>query len=317
MRVAAIDMGSDSTRMLIADVEDGLAHTVDEHAVVTRLGMGVDATRRLAPKSIAATEAAVDEFRERIDAAGCERVGVVLTSAVRDSSDGAEFAARLRRRHGWESRVLPGEEESWLVFLGATLGEPLEGPTLVVDIGGGSTELAVGTAERLICRGSANVGTLRLGERHVDRVGYTAQGSDLVHGEIAAEFAREVPEDVRHDTIAGLVTATTPTWKTALRLFETTGGYIERDGCEALDKLLWHTSGMRPPGWGDLPEDRIETITIGLAILVEAMRGFDLPGLRLVGRDLLQGMAVTLAGSSAGGGLPWRGSPRPHAGSLR
>ena len=305
MLVAAVDLGTDSARLLIAEVEGSAARTVAEHAVVTRLGRGVDATGRLDAEAMRATEAACAEHRERIEAAGCERVGVALTSAVRDAEDGADFAARLARQHpDWTMRVLDGDQESWLVFRGATLGEEIEGPTLVVDIGGGSTEVAVGTAGRLMCSGSADVGTLRLGERHVDRDGYTSGTRAAVGREIAGEIEREVPEAVRRSTVAGLVTATTPTWKMALGFFEATGGFIERSSCEMLDALLWRAdaTALRPPGWRDLPEDRIETITIGLTILVEAMRLFDLPGLRLVGRDLLQGLAVTLAEDAFQGG---------------
>ncbi|HEX8385933.1 MAG TPA: exopolyphosphatase, partial [Rubricoccaceae bacterium] len=170
MRVCAIDVGTNTVQSLVADVTaDGRLAVVEDEERFARLGQGVDASRRLAPEAM---DRAVACLRAALDTAarlGAERVVVGATSASRDATNVADLVARVRRELGIEYRVLPGEAEAALSFRGA-LGrwaDAPDGPVVVVDIGGGSTEVALGTrAAGVTARVSLDVGSVRLTERH-------------------------------------------------------------------------------------------------------------------------------------------------------
>src|SRR3984885_6246423 len=143
-RVAVIDIGSNSTRLLVADVMDGRVTPVERRSTVTRLGRGVDLSGRLAAEAIEAACAAVDPYVATVQELGAEAVDAVATSAVRDAENGSAFIAELRERFALSARVLGGDEEARLTYLGATSEHSPKVPTLVIDIGGGSTEMGVG-----------------------------------------------------------------------------------------------------------------------------------------------------------------------------
>jgi exopolyphosphatase / guanosine-5'-triphosphate,3'-diphosphate pyrophosphatase len=166
-RVAAVDCGTNALRLLVADIDGGTQRDLDRRLEIVRLGQGVDRTGRFAPDALARTLAVVEVYAARIDALGVERVRMVATSASRDAVDRDVFAAEVRAVLGVEPEVISGEEEARLSFAGATRGLPPSTPPpyLVVDIGGGSTELASGTAAaEATC--SIDVGCVRLTERH-------------------------------------------------------------------------------------------------------------------------------------------------------
>ena len=170
MRVAVIDIGSNSTRLLIADREED--HVVDElerRSVVTRLGAGVDANGQLQEDAMQRVFATLDEFKEAIERGNPDKKIAVLTSAVRDATNGAEFAETVRDLYGFEPHVLKGDEEAELTFLGATSErDPKDQtPTLVVDIGGGSTELVIGSGREAGFHVSTQAGVVRQTERHI------------------------------------------------------------------------------------------------------------------------------------------------------
>src|SRR4051795_1738587 len=137
MRVAVVDIGTNSTRLLIADIAgDGSITEVDRASVVTRLGEGVEATGRLADTAVERVYAVLEDYRRRIDDAGAPTAVGVLTSATRDAANGAEFTKTVRERFGIAARAIPGEEEARLTYLGATSGDDSDEPTVVIDIGG-------------------------------------------------------------------------------------------------------------------------------------------------------------------------------------
>ena len=143
MRVAVVDIGTNSTRLLIADVgPDGAVVELERRSRVTRLGDGVDASGRLADDAIARVLRTLDEYAAAIEHYGAQARPAVLTSAVRDAENGPEFVATVERSYGLQARAIPGTEEARLTYLGATSshdpGDPT--PTLVIDVGGGSTE---------------------------------------------------------------------------------------------------------------------------------------------------------------------------------
>ena len=165
-RSAAIDCGTNSTRLLVGDVAgDGGVRTLERLMRITRLGQGVDATGALAPEAVERTVAVLEEYRAVMDRLGVERVRMTATSAARDAANRADFFTAAERVVGVAPELLTGEEEGRLSFLGATteLG-PATGPFLVVDIGGGSTELVVGTTdvEGVV---SLDLGCVRLTEK--------------------------------------------------------------------------------------------------------------------------------------------------------
>ena len=161
MRVAAIDCGTNSTRLLVS--EDG--RPLERRMRITRLGQGVDATGRLAPEAVERTLGTLRQYRQVMDQLGVERVRVTATSAARDAENRAELVDAVESVVGVHPELLSGEEEGRLSFLGATSGlDPAEGPFLVVDIGGGSTELVVGTEEPTGVV-SVDVGCVRLTEK--------------------------------------------------------------------------------------------------------------------------------------------------------
>ena len=177
MRVAAVDTGTNSTRLLVADVDGDHVETLVRRATVTRLGEGVDATRRLAPAAVARTHAVLAGYAAEIDALGAERTLAVGTSALRDAADGQTFLRELETRYGWRTRLLSGEDEAELTRRGVGA---VDERTLVLDVGGGSTELMAGAF-----RQSLDVGSVRLTERFLH--GDPPSAEEL---EAAAAFAR-------------------------------------------------------------------------------------------------------------------------------
>ncbi|MGH2949929.1 MAG: Ppx/GppA phosphatase family protein, partial [Solirubrobacteraceae bacterium] len=163
-RVAVVDMGTNSTRLLVAEVDGGGLRELRRESIVTRLGEGVDATGRLGDAPQERVLAALERFAPAVRAADVRTA--VMTSAVRDAANGAAFAATVRDRHGLEGRTLSGDEEARLTFLGAT-AERGDERLLVIDIGGGSTELVVGERRAVAFHVSTQVGVVRHTERYL------------------------------------------------------------------------------------------------------------------------------------------------------
>src|SRR5215213_808356 len=148
-RVAIVDIGTNSTRLLIAEVADRRVAEVERRSTVTRLGRGVDLSGRLSDEAIEAVCEAVAEYVALYEEAHVDEVVAIATSAVRDGTNGDAFIAELRERFALSAKVLDGGEEARLTYLGATAENPPAASTLVIDIGGGSTELIVGTGAEI------------------------------------------------------------------------------------------------------------------------------------------------------------------------
>lgn len=195
MRSATIDIGTNTVLLLIAERRaDGEIAAVEDHAIITRLGQGVDKTRKLAPEAVARTKEAIDRYAEIISRSSIDRTAIVGTSAMRDAGGSEELRAYIRDKIGAEPRVISGDEEARLTFAGALSGLGLSGEVVVFDIGGGSTEVvhgAVGGA-----RGYAHsfdVGSVRMTERHVKSDPPTDAELAAVTKDASAQFAA-VPE---------------------------------------------------------------------------------------------------------------------------
>jgi exopolyphosphatase/guanosine-5'-triphosphate,3'-diphosphate pyrophosphatase len=172
MRVAAIDIGTNTTLLLVAEGDSAATlRAVREEATITRLGEGVDVSHTLAPAAIARTSACLSNYARIVRELGAERVAVVGTSAMRDAGGGEEVRAKVRELFGVEARTISGDEEARLTFRGALSGLEIDAdPVSVFDIGGGSTEIVVGRARdapTISASHSFDVGSVRLTERHV------------------------------------------------------------------------------------------------------------------------------------------------------
>src|SRR3712207_2649667 len=144
MRIAVVDLGTNSTRLLVADVTGGRVEELDRRTNVTRLGEGVDASGRLADAAMERVLAVAADYSEAIAHHGAERTVAVATSAMRDAANGEDLRSALRERYGIDARTISGDEEARLTFLGATSARPPGARSVVIDIGGGSTEFVLG-----------------------------------------------------------------------------------------------------------------------------------------------------------------------------
>jgi exopolyphosphatase/guanosine-5'-triphosphate,3'-diphosphate pyrophosphatase len=303
LRVAVIDIGSNSTRLLVADVEDGRVTPVERRSTVTRLGRGVDLSGRLATEAIEAACAAVDPYVATLQELGAERVDAIATSAVRDADNGSAFVAELRERFALSARVLDGEEEARLTYLGATSEHFPEEPTVVIDIGGGSTELIVGEGQTIEWHVSLQAGVVRHTERHL-----VSDPPTPVEVEALATDLRGLIDTATVEApaaTAGIAVAGTPTSLAAIELEldpydpkQVHGHVLELPGVQRMLSRLASAplaQRARVPG---MHADRAPTIVAGVVTLVEVMRAFDLERLTVSEHDILYGAAIALSDST-------------------
>jgi len=307
MRIAVADMGTNSTRLLVADVAAGGRLTqLERHTTVTRLGEGVDGSGRLAPAAMERVYDALTRYREIADAAGAEKRIAVATSAVRETDNGPELAAHVRDEIGFDIRTIDGDEEARLTFLGATSNRP--GPTdhthpetLVVDIGGGSTEFVSGHPSAApTFHVSTRLGSVRQTERHLAHDPPHHSELEALADEACQIVAAAVPAAVRDNVGKLIAVAGTPTSLAAIdqRLDpydpERVDGYVlERATCERiLAQLAVLPLHKREAVTGLLP-DRAPTIVAGVAILVEALRLFGVQEIEVSEADILDGAALS------------------------
>jgi exopolyphosphatase / guanosine-5'-triphosphate,3'-diphosphate pyrophosphatase len=304
-RVAVIDVGSNSTRLLIADI-DGDVAVIERQSRVTRLGRGVDLSGQLADEAIEAACAAIADYVEICRTSDAERVAAIATSAVRDASNGEAFVAELRERFALSARVLDGEEEARATYRGATIERPPEIPTLVIDIGGGSTELIVGTGTEVAFHDSLQAGVVRHTERHISGDPPTAVELEALADDIRALIADALAGHEGAHASAGIAVAGTPTSLAAVELglepYDPARVHGRVLSLETIQRLLSRFAsaplGERQaiPG---LHPDRAPNIIAGCVILVEAMRAFALEKIQVSEHDILYGMALETASQRA------------------
>jgi exopolyphosphatase/guanosine-5'-triphosphate,3'-diphosphate pyrophosphatase len=206
-RVAAIDIGTNTVLMLVAELRDGDVVAVEEHAEITRLGLGVDRTKRLDDEAIARTLGVLGRYADRARALGVVVTGAVATSATRDSENGPAFREQAEKLLSGEVSVASGDREARLTFRGALGGLGLEKGSRVgvIDVGGGSTELVVGAAFGDIAWAhSFDVGSVRLTERHVHEDPPAAGSLRAVRDDVRAAFGAARPPSHRLDTVVAI-----------------------------------------------------------------------------------------------------------------
>ena len=288
MRVGVVDLGTNSTRLLVADVDGEHVEEVARRTTITRLGEGVDERRKLLPLPVARVRNVLSEYRRELEQLGAERVLAIGTSAVRDAENGEAFLGEIEWSYGFASRLLSGEEEARLTRRGVANGRALGEDTLVLDVGGGSTELI--TASR---RTSIDVGSVRLTERHL-------RSDPPTHEELetAAEAVRAVLPALDPNDAIGV--AGTVTTLAALEL----GAYDPRrvHGCRLsrgavaaqLERLVSLPLAERRELPGLEPE-RAPVIVGGAIVVREVLDRYGLDALEASERDLLHGAALEAA----------------------
>ena len=298
-RIAVVDIGTNSTRLLVAEVGDGSLRELARESVVTRLGEGVEATGRLGDEPQARVFAVLERYAEAIELHGAGVRTAVMTSAVRDAANGAEFAAAVRERYGLEGATLSGDEEARLTSLGATATRPGDETALVIDIGGGSTELVVGAGDALVFHTSTQVGVVRHSERHLHSDPPTAAELAALAEDARAAFEAAVPPDVRSQPTVGVGVGGTATQLASIDLGlavhdrdRVEGHAVSRERLEELrDRLAALPLADRREVRG-LDPARAPTIVAGAVILREVLGAFALDGFEASERDILWGVAL-------------------------
>lgn len=303
MKVAVVDIGSNSTRLLIADREGDQITELVRHSEVTRLGAGVDTDGRLRDDAMDRVFRTLDGYQAEIDEHGVTRAVAVLTSAVRDSANGRQFADEVRRRYGLEPHILAGDDEARLTYLGATSerDQTDRTPTLELDIGGGSTELVIGHGQEVVFHVSTQAGVVRQTERHIQHDPPTAAEMEELAEDVRAILADAVPADRRESVAHAIGVAGTATSLAAIAQHldpydpEKVHGYVLNAAeCE---RILGELSKMtleqrrQVPG---LQPGRAPTIIAGVIIFREVLSLFGLDQIEVSEHDILRGAALHL-----------------------
>jgi exopolyphosphatase / guanosine-5'-triphosphate,3'-diphosphate pyrophosphatase len=303
VRLAAVDVGTNSTRLLVADVADGAITT--EHAremVITRLGKGVDRTGRFDPAALRRTLEVLATYAGTCRRLGVEQRRLVATSATRDAADRQAFLDGVRDLLGVEAEVLTGQAEAAAAYRGATSDLPGDQPTLVVDLGGGSTELILGSGPDAEATVSLDIGCVRLFERHLHTDPPAGEEVAALRADVAAHLARagEVLDPARAERVVGV--AGTVTTVTAIAL-----------GLQAYDRRRIHLAALGAPDIAATAEKlaamtiaeraalpvmakgREDVIAAGALLLDELVQAFRVRRLIASETDILDGVLLGLA----------------------
>ena len=302
MRVAAIDCGTNSIRLLIADIDGSNFREVVRDMEIVRLGQGVDQTGQFHPDAIARTLAAVDKFAAEIAKRGVEKIRFCATSATRDATNRHLFVDGVRQRLGIELEVISGDEEAALSFAGAIKDlAPSNGPFLVVDIGGGSTEFVFGTSTVEAAR-SVNIGCVRMTERHFASDPVTTAQIELARTDIQAAIAQAaaiIPITKAKTLVAVAGTATTVA-AAALNLpeYDRYAIHLSRISAQQThDAATMFATKTREQrlSLGYMHPGRVDVIAAGSLVLSEIMKATGAAEFVASESDILDGMAFSLA----------------------
>jgi exopolyphosphatase/guanosine-5'-triphosphate,3'-diphosphate pyrophosphatase len=303
-RVAAVDCGTNSVRLLVADASGGALTDVVRRMEITRLGQGVDATGRLSAAALDRTAAVLGDYATLVRDLGVERIRLVATSATRDAANREDFVAVVRELLGIEPEVITGDEEAALSFAGAVAGLPADPPYLVCDIGGGSTELVLG-ADTVRAAYSMDIGCVRLTERHLRGDPPTPEQIAAAEADIRAALSTArarvpVPPEATFVGLAGSVTTVAalaldlPAYDadrihhsrlSAAQVAETAGWLLSATHAQRAGRPVMH------PG-------RVDVIGAGALILRTLMTELGRPEVIVSEHDILDGIAAALARSS-------------------
>jgi exopolyphosphatase/guanosine-5'-triphosphate,3'-diphosphate pyrophosphatase len=305
MKLAIVDVGTNTTRLFIAEVEDAtLVAEETRISRVTRLGAGVDASLSLSAEALEREHAVLADYAQKARDAGAERTVAIMTSAVRDAVNGAEFAADVARRYWWETAILTGEEEATLTYRGATdtLARDSAERILVADIGGGSTELVLGHGIHADFHVSTQAGVVRQSDRHITRDPPGETELAALRADVDATLAAGVPPELRRGVERTLAVAGTPTSLAAIDMRlepydrDRVHGHtlsaarvqeLYAELCQMPLELRRAIRGLNP--------DRANVIIPGAMILVAVMELFSLEQVEVSEHDILRGAALHYA----------------------
>jgi exopolyphosphatase/guanosine-5'-triphosphate,3'-diphosphate pyrophosphatase len=302
MRVAAIDCGTNSIRLLIADIDGSNFREVVRDMEIVRLGQGVDQTGQFHPDAITRTLAAVDKFAAEITKRGVEKIRFCATSATRDATNRHLFVDGVRDRLGIEPEVISGDEEAALSFTGAIKDlNPTDGPFLVVDIGGGSTEFVFGTTAVEFAR-SVNIGCVRMSERHFANDPATTAQVELARTDIQTAIAQaaEVVPITKAKTLVAVAGTATTVAAAALNLAEYDRyaihlSRITADQVHAASAMFLTSNREDRLALGYMHPGRVDVIAAGSLVLSEIMKATGATQFVASESDILDGMAYSLA----------------------
>ncbi len=295
-------MGTNSTRLLVADVDADGVHELERRSTVTRLGRGVDTSGQLAAEAVEDVCAAVADYVTIYERLGAERLRAIATSAVRDASNREMFLAELRERFALDAEILDGAEEARLTYIGAYADRPPAAKTMVVDIGGGSTELVIGDGPAVGFSASLQAGTVRHTERYLVHDPPDAAELEELAGDVQTLIDRALEGAALAQANYGIAVAGTPTSLAAIdqRLdpydpelvhgYRLSLGTIQRILSELASKPL--AERLQVVG---LHEGRAPTIVAGVIILIQVMRAFGLSEIEVSEHDILWGAALEAA----------------------
>jgi exopolyphosphatase/guanosine-5'-triphosphate,3'-diphosphate pyrophosphatase len=302
LRVAVVDIGTNSTRLLIADVDGPGVYEVERRTTVTNMGRGVDHTGTICSDAVEDVCGVIADYKSRYEELGTDRVMAIATSAVRDAVNGDAFIAELRERFELDARMLTGSEEAHLTYLGATAHRPTSDPTLVFDIGGGSTELIVGTGREVGFHTSLQAGTIRQSERHLTSDPPDPHELEDLAADIRNLIDQAVAAQPDGTPTRAIAVAGTPTSLAAidqgLDPYDPDRVHGYHLGLQRIQRMLSRLSSLplaerlRVPG---LHPGRAPTIVTGTVILVQVMRAFRLQEVEVSELDILHGSALSAA----------------------
>jgi exopolyphosphatase/guanosine-5'-triphosphate,3'-diphosphate pyrophosphatase len=287
MRVAAIDLGTNTTRLLVADVDDGRVKEVVRRSRITRLGEGVDSRRRLLPVAVARVRNCLSDYRRELESLGAERALAVATSAVRDAENGEAFLGEVEWSYGFTTRLLSGDQEAELTLrgVGSNTG------AVIVDIGGGSTEL-IGSG----LHESVDIGSVRLTERSLPSDPPTEE--ELANSAAAVrELLPEASPPERATGVGGTIT-TLAALDLGLAEYDSDRVHGHRLSAEGVERQLHRLASMRLAERREVPAlepERAPVIVAGAVILQQTLAHFGLDELEVSERDILDGIALEAA----------------------
>jgi exopolyphosphatase/guanosine-5'-triphosphate,3'-diphosphate pyrophosphatase len=291
VRVAAVDLGTNTTRLLVADVEHGLVEEVVRREEITRMGESVDRRRILLPTAIARVRNVLVDYRREAEELGAERVLAVGTSAAREADNGEAFLGEVEWSYAFATRMLDGGEEAEMMVRGVASDRPLGKGALLVDIGGGSTELATTDGERLVWAISTEAGSVRLTERFL-----ASDPPTRDELEACAAHVRSLLPPLEPTAAVGV--AGTVVTAARISIGEATSVHRYRLAAHAVLAALGLVASLplaereRVPG---LEPARAPVIVAGLLVLHEILVRYRLAEIEVSERDLLHGAAIAAA----------------------
>jgi exopolyphosphatase/guanosine-5'-triphosphate,3'-diphosphate pyrophosphatase len=304
MIAASIDIGTNTTRLLIAEIApDGSYTSLVRRAVITRLGEGVSQSGLFTERAIERTEEVLRDYCQEIKELAAQKTWVVATSAAREAKNCDQFLRRLENKFGWKTQVLSGDEEARLSFLGAASVLPPETEGVVIDIGGGSTEIILGENGKMLNFCSLNIGSVRLTEAFVNSDPPSSNELEEISSHIREEFAEAPKELIEARVSQGVGMAGTITTLSAIKqrmeVYDTKRIHGSVLTLSDVQQIFGHLVSLpleeRKRVIG-LDPKRADVIVAGTLILIELMRAFGLKEITVSERDILDGTLLSKAG---------------------